>query len=384
MCDRDLCDRDRALIEDTCNPLAKGTSFPALIGLGTGLPECPENVPPFMLRDGMCEMCDEVEGESDVWLSILAIIVGMLLGGYALYRLTGSTAGEEQATVKDAVNTRAAMTDFAASSEAKLVAGHVSSLVKIVTMQLQQSFSFISWKWGWPELLIDVRLWLGSFVLPDIARITNADCMAGGGEATMLMNGIGLPLLLFIVLVFVALMSNFMSHGRGTCHSALLSVAVLVGGVIGGLTGFVQAGMLGAWLGALLGVLVYVGCTRRKAKKIDGDTDDAENNNTDASEDESEAAARSANLSNFGWALFTLGSPIAVAGVCKLRIERPEDLVPALGFAMPFVLIIPLFAIWNLRKAKGAGILHSRAFLARYGWLCDRCVHPISRPCVHA
>ena len=35
-------------------------------------------------------------------------------------------------------------------------------------------------------------------------------------------------------------------------------------------------------------------------------------------------------------------------------------------------VLTPLYAIGPLRKAKAAGVLHSRSFEARYGWLCSR------------
>jgi hypothetical protein len=40
----------------------------------------------------------------------------------------------------------------------------------------------------------------------------------------------------------------------------------------------------------------------------------------------------------------------------------------------PLIVIVPLIATYQLHKASAANILHSRAFEARYGWLCARCV----------
>ena len=34
---------------------------------------------------------------------------------------------------------------------------YIQSLVKIVAMQLQQSFAFLSWLWQWPDLLVDLK-----------------------------------------------------------------------------------------------------------------------------------------------------------------------------------------------------------------------------------
>ena len=55
-------------------------------------------------------------------------------------------------------------------------------------------------------------------------------------------------------------------------------------------------------------------------------------------------AARAAHLSNFGWALFTLASPIAVTGITQLMTDRKFTgyvylLLP------PFMLLIPLYAL---------------------------------------
>ena len=93
-----------------------------------------------------------------------------------------------------------------------------------------------------------------------------------------------------------------------------------------------------------------------------------------ASSDEA-AAARADHHANFGWALFTLGSPPVMAGILALfgrmfiGVYSPFLAV----LTSPFWLIAPLLAIRNMRQAKSAGILHSRAFEARYGWLCSWC-----------
>lgn len=94
------------------------------------------------------------------------------------------------------------------------------------------------------------------------------------------------------------------------------------------------------------------------------------------------AGATAARMANFGWAMFTLGSPLAVSGLLALTKKLKGDNVGgparsisgpgALVACIPFVLVIPLLALVQLYKAKTAGILHSRAFQARYGWLCNR------------
>ena len=102
--------------------------------------------------------------------------------------------------------------------------------------------------------------------------------------------------------------------------------------------------------------------------------------------DDEAAAATAAHAANFGWALFTLGSPAAVSGIVAFRnwggpgrlgdeLKLADELTVSVIMCSPFVLLIPLLALHRLHKAKAAGTLHSRAFEARYGWLCSRCVH---------
>ena len=88
--------------------------------------------------------------------------------------------------------------------------------------------------------------------------------------------------------------------------------------------------------------------------------------------DDEAAAATAAHAANFGWALFTLGSPAAVSGIVA---NLGVTFVPSVIGCSPFWLLVPLLALHRLHKAKAAGTLHSRAFEARYGWLCSRCVH---------
>ena len=221
-------------------------------------------------------------------MSALLIIVGTSLGFYVLFRFTGDSADQE--AFRDVLENRETVKDaqgvLAESAEARLIGGHISSLAKIVTAQLQQSFAFISWNWGWPNLLVDVRLWLGSFVLPDMAAITNADCLAGGGDSTAMARGAALPLFVLFTLICV-----------GCCSF----------------------------------------CTRRKAEKGDESEDQAVS-------DSQAAAARAAHLSNFGWALFTLASPIAVTGITQLMTDNKF-----IGYVYlllpPFMLLIPLYAL---------------------------------------
>ena len=274
------------------------------------------------------------EKDSDVFISIVLVIIGFCLGVFAIYHFTGTSTDQEK--LRGALGNRETAKDaqeLADSAQARLVGGHISSLVKIATAQLQQSFLFITWDWGWPDLLVGVRLWIGSFVLPDIATITNADCLTGGGGDTTAMRGIALPLVVLLFLICV-----------GCCSC----------------------------------------CIRCKAGK---GVDDVYGQTT---------TARGAHMSNFGWALFTLASPIAMAGIAQLMTLGAGHVVFIIMLVPPFMLIIPLFAVvnmpirkhlpspsyvshtngslfqWNLRKGKAAGVLHSPSFAARYGWLCSR------------
>ena len=87
-----------------------------------------------------------------------------------------------------------------------------------------------------------------------------------------------------------------------------------------------------------------------------------------------EAAARAGHSANFAWALYTLMSPLAVANLIQMT-DSNDAIAAAVAalLALPLVLLVPSFAFCQLRRGAKAGILHSRAFEARYGWLCARC-----------
>ena len=76
-------------------------------------------------------------------MSALLIIVGTSLGFYVLFRFTGDSADQE--AFRDVLENRETVKDaqgvLAESAEARLIGGHISSLAKIVTAQLQQSFA---------------------------------------------------------------------------------------------------------------------------------------------------------------------------------------------------------------------------------------------------
>ena len=214
---------------------------------------------------------------------------------------------QKQELLREAIDNRAAAKGALSDRNVQQAATHIATMVRIVAMQLQQCFTFIAWDWQWPELLVGLRRWVGSWVLFDFPTLTNADCLAGGGTGAMVLSGLIIPLALLLLLCCSCCVSSY---------------------------------------------------KRRKWKLGDDEA----------------AAATAAHAANFGWALFTLGSPVAVSGIVAYPDATSAPVL--LGIvSSPFWLLIPLLALHRLHKAKAAGTLHSRAFEARYGWLCSRCVH---------
>ena len=68
---------------------------------------------------------------------------------------------QQQEMLREQMETRGAMKETLADDSVS----QMTMLLRIVLMQLQQCFIFISWGWPWPELLIDPRRWIGSLVL---------------------------------------------------------------------------------------------------------------------------------------------------------------------------------------------------------------------------
>lgn len=221
---------------------------------------------------------------------------------------------------------RAAIKDAISDQSAQQIAGRISNLFKIVNTQLQQTFSFLTWDWDWPKSLIAVKAWVGSWVLFDFPTLLNIDCLTHG-----LVEG---------------------TYG---------------GARYGGATKFLglhwnPEAVMGL---AFLALLACVGCVslyNRRKYRESGDQ---------------AAGARASHMSNFAWALFTLVGPAALGGLFSVfdssASSAGDDPIQQ-WLIIPPVLIIPLVATRELRKAQAAGTLHSRAFEARYGWLCSRCV----------
>ena len=234
----------------------------------------------------------------------------------------GLLLDEVAALTLESLEHRAAIKDAISDQSAQQIAGRISNLFKIVNMQLQQTFSFLTWDWDWPKQLIAVKAWFGSWVLFDFPKLLNADCLIHDPQA----------------------LSDI---GKDEMGDSLINI--------------------GNWLPiSFLAFLACVGCmslyNRRKYRES-GDQ---------------AAGARASHMSNFAWALFTLVCPAALGAVFStmfedLTLTLDDDSVELL-LSIPPVLIIPLVATRELRKAQAAGTLHSRAFEARYGWLCSRCV----------
>lgn len=146
-------------------------------------------------------------------------------------------------------------------------------------------------------------------MLLDFPTLLSADCLAGGGESALYMVGALFPVIFIVALWFAA--STSQSY-------------------------------------------------RRMWKKTGDEA----------------AAARAAQRSNFGWALFTLGSPPVMAGIMTLfeKTTRGVDgFILAASLATPIWLLIPRVALLDMKEGQASGVLHTREFAARYGWLCSRC-----------
>lgn len=225
----------------------------------------------------------------------------------------------KQGVLLDVVDNRAAVKGALSDQSAHHVAGHASSLIKILVTQLQQSFAFISWPWSWPKLLLALRKMLGSWVMVDLPALLSLDCWFGGTDDAVFYGGVLFPIVFLAGFVCVCCVSS------------------------------------------------------RNRKKYRKTNDEA-------------AGAKAAHYANFGWAMFTLLSPAVVAGIVayerRMWVKRrrwgdptPVSYYGFVGFLIssPFTVLVPVFALWTLHKAKASGVLQSRAFEARYGWLCSRC-----------
>jgi hypothetical protein len=102
--------------------------------------------------------------------------------------------------LREAIDTRGTMQGALSDRNVQQIRVHIGTLVRIVVMQLQQCFAFISFQWPWPGLLIELRRWVGSWVMFDVVSLTNADCLVGGGRQASLGLGLGIPASLLLAL----------------------------------------------------------------------------------------------------------------------------------------------------------------------------------------
>ena len=90
------------------------------------------------------------------------------------------------------------------------------------------------------------------------------------------------------------------------------------------------------------------------------------------------AAERAAHYSNFGWAMFTLASPLSFGVIAEVFGRATSDertaafIFGCALMASPIILLLPGYAFVQMARAHSKGIVHARAFESRYGWLCSR------------
>eukprot|EP01043_Picozoa_sp_COSAG02_P060308 COSAG02_NODE_7851_length_2818_cov_1.966900_2_plen_316_part_00 len=209
--------------------------------------------------------------------------------------------------LRDAIDDKDTIKGVLSDRNAQQAATHTASLVKIVTAQVQQSFSFLSFPWDWPAVLVELKTKLGAWVLIDIPTVMGTGCLLGGGNDAVVLPGLSGSLLLVGILCCCCGKSA-LNRYRWTHHG------------------------------------------------------------------NEEAAARAGHAANFGWALYTLATPAIMVNLLKMAADPFVGGGAPLAFCLsvPIWLFVPIFASNRLRHGAEAGILHSRAFEARYGWLCSR------------
>ena len=329
----------------------------------------------------MCRLCDPDSLDLFDQPALYVTMIALLVGTCGLVRVTYTAPASMQDKVDEAASVQ-------------LVVQHTSSMAKIVTGHLQQVCLFLQWPWGWPQLLVDVGRWLGSILLPNPLGMIDTRCAAARdstsqtvGVAAVLgsdeVTGIALPMIILNVIVFLLLASHFMSQpiGWDVCQASTLGSMALIP-----ITFVFVVISQGTLLGSVLLYILLSCCLapccclsyfyHRKSKQ----DDDAENTDNAETVEVGGIVDRSAHFSNFGWAVFTLGSPMAVSSICYFaRTEKyAQDSGSTytgwgLGGLPLFVLFIPLVGLMQLRDAKASGGLHSDFVNARYGWLCSRC-----------
>lgn len=336
----------------------------------------------YMVAEGnMCRLCDPDSLDLFDQPSAYVTMIALLVGTCGLVRATDTSPASLQDKVEKA-------------ESKKLAVQQTSSMAKIVTGHLQQVCLVLQWPWGWPQLLVDVGRWLGSIFLPNPLGLIDTRCAAArdsynpnGGMASFLasdeLTGIGLPMIILNVIVFLLLASHFMSQpiGWNVCQASTLGSMALIPITFVFVALSVNELLASVPLYILLSCCLAPCCClsyfyHRKSKQ----DDDAENTDNAETVEVDGIVDRSAHFSNFGWAVFTLGSPMAVSSICYFARtgKYAQDSGSTysgwgLGGLPLFVLFIPLVGLMQLRDAKASGGLHSDFVNARYGWLCSRC-----------
>ena len=187
---------------------------------------------------------------------------------------------------------------------------------KTVVAQLQQSFTLLGIDMNWPTFVEDVRLWVGTVVLLDVGQFAPLECFMGDE------NGQIGEYLVDAVMYIMSIL--------------FLSICFMCG---------------------------YIGHAKSKWSKK-GDAG---------------AAETAAHLTNCGWALFTFLAPIALGKTLWLITDdtsRSTGTGTYLYFfgvvATSVLLMVPGIGYLQMVSAKKNGLLTSRSFEARCGWLCAR------------
>eukprot|EP01047_Picozoa_sp_COSAG01_P039376 COSAG01_NODE_3250_length_6353_cov_445.752958_5_plen_730_part_00 len=200
----------------------------------------------------------------------------------------------------------------AASVVARQSSKQLTNLSKIVSAQLQQCLAVLAVRLQWPEFVTKLRDFVASLVLLDLFAVVPTECAIGGGG------------------------------DDGVFFTGVVQVALFIC-VCSGLCGF-------------------TGYNQYRWRRYD----------------DAPAGARATHLTNFGWALYTVVSPAAMAAMVASTDSSRTDLshrylIPFLVAPILLICLLPAgFALHRMRIAKRKGLLRSRAFEARYGWLCAR------------
>ena len=192
----------------------------------------------------------------------------------------------------------------------QLAARMVANQAKIVSAQLTQCFMALKLDLQWPDFLTLIARRLGALLVFDLDLLAVSFCIQDGMLA-------------------------------GTIVFAFMFVAIVIM------------------------MVVYINNQWRKGK-CGKDTDGNWKSNTwtaSESEENGQAAARAAHMSNTGWAAFTMLSPLAFSQCLFLALDDGTSVFKSVPVIL-LVGVIPGFAILKLLEARLEARLRSRAFEA--------------------